>query len=307
MRSTAGAVLVLLGLCACLSAQESAIQIPLLDRSAKAAASGEAGAFLSGLDALGVNPAGLADAKREWNATYRAMPLDTSVNGMAIGVPIASIRTTLAVSYTALRSAGLERRDENGALQGEFRHEDQMAGLHAAAPFQWGPVAIDGGVSVKSIQSRIDRYSGSGLAVDAGLRHKFDGVPLTVAAAALNVGQGPQLLNERSALPTSYGLSAAYSPLPSVSLFGGGSYQPGTNVFNASVGGEVRVAHILALRGNYAGGTGAEGRAGLGQLVGGIGVYLGAFRLDYAFQPAGQDLAEAGAPATQHATLDWEF
>ena len=190
MRSTAGAVLVLLGLCACLSAQESAIQIPLLDRSAKAAASGEAGAFLSGLDALGVNPAGLADAKREWNATYRAMPLDTSVNGMAIGVPIASIRTTLAVSYTALRSAGLERRDENGALQGEFRHEDQMAGLHAAAPFQWGPVAIDGGVSVKSIQSRIDRYSGSGLAVDAGLRHKFDGVPLTVASTPVAAAAG---------------------------------------------------------------------------------------------------------------------
>lgn len=306
MRSIAGVVLVLLCLSARIFALESAIQIPLLDRSAKAAATGEGGAFLSGLDALGTNPAGLAGAPWTWNANYRSLPLDTSVNGLAFCFPVPSAHATVAFSYTSLRSAGLERRDTGGALQGEFRQEDQMVGLHVAGPLPLGDREMDAGASVKSIHSRIDQYNGSGMAFDLGLRYRFQGIPLTLAAAALNVGEGPKLLNERSALPTSYGVSASF-PTGPVTVFGGTAYQPGQDILNLSLGAETVIGHVLAFRGNYAGGTGAEGRTGWGQFVGGIGISIGKLKLDYAFQPAGQDLADAGAPATQHATLTFIF
>lgn len=299
--------MVFLCLGAPLGAKGSALSLPSLDRSAMAMASGEAGAFLSGLDALGTNPAGLSGAKREWNATYRQMPLDTNVSGTALSWPFASLRTTLAVSYTALRSADLERRSTTGEHAGTFQQEDQMIGLHVAHPFVFGEIEIVGGASVKGLQSRIDHYSGTGLAVDLGLRHTFHEVPLTLAASALNLGEGPKLLNERSALPTSFGISGTYQARTLIAVFGGASYQSGQDILNVSLGAEYRIGTIVAFRGHYAVGTGAEGNSGLGQLVGGIGVFLGNVRLDYAFQPAGEELSQAGAPATQHATLTLAF
>lgn len=300
-------ILIFLCLGAPLGARESAFSLPSLDRSAMAMASGEAGAYLSGLDALGTNPAGLSGAKREWNATYRQMPLDTNVSGTALSWPFASLRTTLAVSYSALRSADLERRTSTGDRAGTFQQEDQMMGLHGAHPFVLGGLEIVGGVSVKGIQSRVDHYSGTGLAVDLGLRHTFHGGPLTLAVSALNLGKGPKLLKERSALPTSFGISGTYQGRTPIAIFGGASYQSGQDISTISLGAEYRIGKIAAFRGHYAFGTGAEGNSGLGKMVGGIGVFLGNVRLDYAFQPAGEELSDAGAPATQHATLTLAF
>ncbi len=299
--------MVLLCLGAPLGARGSAFTLPSLDRSAMASASGEAGSLLSGLDALGSNPAGLHGTKREWNATYRQMPLETNVSGTSLSWPVASHRTTLAVSYTVLRSADLEGRTAAGERAGTFQQEDQMVGLHAAHPFVLGEMEIVGGASVKGIQSRIDRYSGSGLAVDFGLRHPLRDIPLTVAVSALNLGKGPKLIHERSALPTSFGISGTYQAGKPVAVFGGASYQSGQDILNVSLGAEYRIGSTMAFRGHYAAGTGAEGNSGLGQLVGGVGVYFGKVRLDYAFQPAGEELSQAGAPATQHATITLEF
>lgn len=290
-----------------MAAEKSALAIPSLDRTALSVATGEAGAFLSGLDSLGKNPAGLCGTTREWNATHRQMPLETSVSGTAIRLPLASFHSTLAVSYTVLRSANLEGRTAAGDRVGDFQQEDQMMGVHLARPFVVGGYEIEAGASVKGIHSRIDRYSGTGLAVDLGLRHHFKEIPLTVGVSELNMGEGPKLMNERSALPTSFGISASYAVAPSVFLFGGASYQSGQDILTFSAGGEYQIGHLFALRGNYAAGSGAEGNSGVGQLVGGFGVILGKCRLDYAFQPAGEELAQAGAPATQHATLTLDF
>ena len=297
----------LLCLGAPLGARDNALALPSLDRSALAMASGEAGSFLSGVDALGTNPAGLSGSTREWNATYRQMPLDTNVSGTALSWPIASLHTTLAMSYSALRSVDLERRTSAGERAGSFQQEDQMVGLHVAHPFVLGNREIAGGASVKGIQSRIDHYSGSGLAVDVGLRHTLHEAPLTLAVSVLNLGKGPKLLNERSALPTSFGISGTYKARTPFAVFGGASYQSGQDILNVSLGAEYRMGKTVAFRGHYAAGTGAEGQSGMGQLVGGIGVFLGNFRLDYAFQPAGEELSQAGAPATQHATMTVGF
>ncbi len=288
-------------------AKGSALTLPSLDHSAAAMASGEAGAYLSGLDAVGTNPAGLSGAPRQWNATYRQMPLETNVSGTAVSWPLESLRTAVAVSYTALRSADLERRTAAGERAGAFQQEDQMLGVHLAHPFVVGGREITGGAGVKGIHSRIDQYSGTGLAVDLGVRHRFQAVPLTLAVSALNLGKGPKLMAERTALPASFGLSGSYQAGPPIAVFGGASYQSGQDILNASLGAEYRIGTIMAFRGHYAAGTRAEGHSGVGQLVGGIGLFLGKVRLDYAFQPAGEELSQAGAPATQHATLTVEF
>jgi len=288
-------------------AKESTLALPSLDRSAMALASGEAGSFLSGLDSLGSNPAGLCGTKRAWNATHRQMPLETSLSGTAASWPLPRIQSTLAVSYTVLRSANLEGRSATGERLGNFQQEEQMLGFHMAHAFLLKGFDLEGGASVKGIQSRIDRYSGTGFAVDLGFRHRFHEIPLTMAASGLNLGEGPKLLNERTSLPTSVGVSATYEAVPSFSVFGGASYQSGQDLLNQSLGGEYRIGTLLALRGHYAAGSSAKENAGVGQLVGGIGVFIGRCRLDYAFQPAGEELSQAGAPATQHATLTLEF
>lgn len=290
-----------------LGAKESPLSLPSLDRSAMALASGEAGSFLAGLDSLGSNPAGLCGTKRAWNATHRQMPLETSLSGTALSWPLPKLESTLAVSYALLQSANLEGRTAMGERVGNFKQEDQMVGFHMARSFLLGGFEMEGGTSVKGIQSRIDRYSGTGFAVDLGLRHHFHGVPLTVAASTLNLGEGPKLLEKRSSLPTSFGVSATYAAVPSFSIFGGASYLSGQDTLNLSLGGEYRIGTILALRGHYAAGSSPKENAGVGQLVGGFGLLMGKCRLDYAFQPAGEELSQAGAPATQHATLTFEF
>lgn len=307
MRTLFRSLLALLCLNAPLSARTSALALPSLDRSAVAMASGEAGSFLTGLDALGTNPAGLYATRREWNATYRQMPLETNLSGTALCWPLLPIHTTLAVSYSALRSADMEGRTLSGERAGSFQQEDQMIGLHGAHRFFLGGMEILGGASVKAIQTRIDRYSGSGVALDVGVRAPFKLIPLTLAAAALNVGKGPKLIAERAELPTAYTLSGTYQIAPPFALVGGASFQPGQDISNVTVGGEYRVGSLLAFRGHYAAGTGSEGNEGVGQLVGGMGVYFGKIRLDYTFQPAGEELSDAGASATQHATLTLEF
>jgi hypothetical protein len=292
---------------AAVRAEKNSVVVPLLDRTACAAAAGEGTAALSGLDTLGANPAGLADSPRQWNANYRQLPLSTRLAATAVAWPVGRSRWTGGLSYSALSSEGLEKRDAAGLRGGEFRHEDQTAGIHLGGAVGMGNSSLDLGVGVKFLNSRIDRYSGSGTAFDAGARTRLSEIPLTVSVAFLNWGQGPQLMNERSPLPSSVGLSAAYQPSRSFSVFGGATHFPNERSFSLSGGAEFLIANALALRGSYTAGSDSEGNQGLGQLVGGFGVRFGNTRLDYAFQPAGEELSDAGVGATQHATLTYDF
>jgi hypothetical protein len=288
-------------------AEKNPVVFPFLDRTACAAVAGDGTAALSGLDALGANPAGLADAPRQWNANYRQLPLSTRLAATAIALPVGRSRWTGAMSYSSLSSEGLEKRDAAGVRGGEFRQEDQTAGLHLGGAVGMGRGSLDLGIGVKFLSSRIDRYGGSGMAFDAGARTRFSEIPLTVSAAVLNWGQGPQLLDERSPLPSSVGLAAAYQPSRSFSVFGGATHFSNGGSFSLSGGAEYFIANVLALRGSYTAGSDSDGNQGLGQLVGGFGVRFGNARLDYAFQPAGEELSDAGVGATQHATLTYEF
>lgn len=292
---------------AALRADQNPIVFPLLDRSASAAVAADGTAVLSGLDALSANPAGLAESPRQWNATYRQLPLSTRLAATSVAMPLGRSRWTGAVSYSALTSEGLEKRDAAGSRGGEFKQEDQSAGIHCGGAVGIGSGSLDLGASVKFLSSRIDRYSGSGLAFDVGVRTRLSHIPLTLSAAFLNGGQGPQLKDERSPLPTSVGLSASYHPSRALCVFGGATHQSTGNALSVSGGAEFWIANVLALRGSYTAGSDAEGNQGMGQLVGGFGVRFGQARLDYAFQPAGDELSDAGVGATQHATLTYEF
>lgn len=292
---------------AALRAEQNPMVFPLLDRTATAAVSGDGTAALSGLDALGANPAGLANSPRRWNATYRQLPLSTRLAATALALPLGRSRWTGAISYSTLESEGLEKRDASGIRGGEFRQEDQTAGVHLGGPIGQDNTSFDVGVGLKFMRSRIDRYSGSGTAIDAGVQKRFSLLPLTVCATLLNQGQGPQLLNKRSPLPSSAGISAVYRPTPSLALLGGATHLATGDSLSVSGGAEVWIKKIVVLRGSYTAGSDAEGAQGMGQLVGGFGVRFGRALLDYAFEPAGDDLSDAGVGATQHATLTYDF
>jgi hypothetical protein len=290
-------------------AGESSLPLPLLERSAASAALGAGGALLTGVDALGVNPAGFPSEKREFSAQYQQLPLDIGAGGARAGIPLKSLGVSLGVSYSMVRSGSLEKRSDSQEVVGSFSSQDQLVGIHLAGPLPMGGRRLGAGVSVKAMESKVDSYSGTGFAFDAGVKYRMERLPLSIAVAALNVGQGPTLKEEASDWPTSYDVTAAYELGKPLALVGGVSVWPNDDLTTVSVGAQYTLADRLILRGRYAVETGPEAVAGAGlsELAGGVGLRLGAGTLDYTFKPFSDDLADAGADGSHLATLTLRF
>lgn len=288
-------------------AGKGTLALPVLERSAASAALGDGAAHLSGVSALGTNPAGLQTNKKEFSTQFQQLPADVSVGGAAFAFPWISANVTLGMSYSSLRSDNLEKRSETGEAAGSFSHQDQMISLHASRPLRMGNSEMLSGVSAKLIQSRVDTYSGSGFAFDGGLRYGFKKHPLTLAATALNLGKGPELKEEASPLPTTYALSGSYRFQKHLTLVSTVSLLPNEHRSGFSLGAEYGVADRLALRGRYALASGQEGGTDIGDFAGGIGLRLGMGTLDYTFQPYTNDLQAVGASGSHRATLTLSF
>lgn len=281
--------------------------LPVLERSAASVAIGDgAAAFVSGVNALGVNPAGLTAEKREFSTQYQQFPLDVNLGGAAFVLPLGAGRFSLGASYSSLKSDNLEKRSDSGAEQGTFSHQDQILGLHLSFPIKFGAGDLSGGLSAKMIHSRVESYSGSGAAFDGGLRYGFKQIPLTLAATALNLGKGPQLKDAESPLPTSYALAGSYAVIKPLVLVGSAAILPKDDRSDLSLGVDYNVADRLALRGSYTLEAGsAKDEADLSGFAGGIGLTFGIGTFDYAFQPAAPGFDDAGG--SHHATLTLRF
>jgi hypothetical protein len=249
-----------------------------------------------GLDAVGVNPAGLALGARELNTQYQTLPAETSAGAVGVAVPVGKSGLVIGGSYLGLQSAGLEGRSSSGEATGSFSQQDQMAGLHVAKRMTGGLLA---GASVKALSSRVEGYRGTGYAMDFGASYGVGN--LTLSGAALNLGRGPKLQAEVSKLPTSYGLAGGYQMMKSLALVGGLKVESGS--VRGSVGAEYGVGDTLTLRGGYAL---AESLTGMDGLAGGIGLKLGNQSLDYVFQPYAEGV-ESGAAGSHRATLTLRF
>lgn len=290
----------------------STVLLPKLQQTAQVLAAGEGAAEIGGLNALGVNPAGMALARPEALFQFQQLPLDTHVAMLGAGFPIRffDASQSLAATYLELRSGGFEGRDDKGVKTGSFGIQDRLLGLHAAASFglleSWRPLEV--GFGYKFLMSRIQAYRATAHAFDVGARVKHSDIPVTLGLALRNFGKGPTFIDQESSLPSCVLISGAYRPADPVTLNLGVKRLLEEKSGEYSLGLEVRPHPVLVLRAHYALAAGASSGNGVHNLAGGVGFNL--FRglvLDYAFRPFDSSLREAGAVGTHRMTLTAPF
>lgn len=290
----------------------STVLLPKLQQTAQVLAAGEGAAEIGGINAVGVNPAALALTRPEALFQFQQLPLDTHVAMLGAGFPfrLFDASHSLAATYLELRSGGFEGRDEKGGKTGSFGIQDRLFGLHAASSLElleaWAPLEV--GFAYKFLSSRIQTYSATAHAFDAGVRVKHADIPLTLGAALRNFGKGPTFIDQESSLPSSILLSGAYRLAPPVTLNLGVKRLLVEKSGEYSLGLEVRPHPMLVLRTHYGLAAGAASGNGVHNLAGGLGFNL--FRgliMDYAFRPFDSSLREAGVIGTHRMTLTVPF
>jgi len=140
------------------------------------------------------------------------------------------------------------------------------------------------GLAVKYITEQIDTVTGSGFAFDLGLRYRI--LPqLTVAASALNIGSGIQLVSNEP-LPTVVDAGIAFSPVDEknhkLTLSSDAIYNIATNDQKLGFGGEYWFQNTFALRAGYLFNNIDPTDTGFSA---GAGVQFAFFQLDYALEP----------------------
>lgn len=230
------------------------------------------------------NPAGLAVLKkREFSGMHGQWLAGSNFDFLGLGGPVSS--GVLALSISGLTHPSLEERDETGRLLGGFNARDISLGLAYAG--SWRP-QLHGGLGVKYIQSQIGSDKGEGLALDLGTRYHALWAPLTIGLSLQNLGPGIRFINERTPLPLTAALGAAWHLLPGLALSADIKQYIYDKKTSVSLGTEYMALPSFALRGGYMLSnqktlTNASRDLGLG-----FGLQLLGSRLDYAFTPFGE-------------------
>jgi len=291
------------------SETKSTLVLPKLQRTAESYALGDGAAYLKGLNALGVNPAGLHSGQSEILTQYQQLPLDTDLTYLGFARPFSSLNSTLGFTYLALRSSHFDKRDENGKKLGEFDAQEQVIGFHFSKPLSLNTHNFDFGISAKVLRMSADVHSASAFAFDLGTRYAFRETPLSVGLSFLNIGKGPTLVHKESKLPTSLVLSGAYTLMDPMTLLASFTHGANDNKQEFSMGVQYWVGNIMALRGRYALLKGDESLSGgFHNVAGGFGIKLyKSHTLDYSFQPFASTLRATGAIGTHRITMTFRM
>lgn len=273
---------------------------------ARAEAVGNAASALAAdASAVYFNPAGLArmeatpkGLRRDVQIAHTLWFQDIGLTQMAYAQPFANRPGTWGVALTRLGVSGLERRSgETLKAEGEFGAEDLALAFAYGRKLE-GDLPLAVGASVKYIRQSIDVYSGTALALDAGLSWNQPGSKWTFAAGARNLGSGLAVGQESYPLPTSLHLGFAYT---APATFVGEVSFDREGRAQLSFGTEYHFTETFAFRGGYlhkgesAGNAVFDGKGGgfLPGVSAGFGVrFLDRIGLNYAFVPF-RDLGNA--------------
>lgn len=177
--------------------------------------------------------------------------------------------------------------NQTGAGLDSFGLRDLAVGAGYARRLPWSWLAA--GAAVKYLRESVDSTVAQTAAADLGVRADLDkaaGLPLCLGVAVQNLGRDPKWNSERSPLPTTLRLGAAWSPwrplVAAVDLV-----QARQGAFSTHVGLEWRALEAAALRVGWNG----QQDAGPG-ITAGIGVTWLRVSFDYAFVPYG-DLGDS--------------
>lgn len=283
-----------------LSARPSAASvIGELARSARGHALADGGALLNGIHALGENPGALATESAELLSQYQRLPLDTFFSMLAYAQPLGGSGATLAPSYATLQSRSLERRDSEGRRGGEFAHEEHLIGLHGAL----SSGALSLGAGARRLETRVGTFRSSAYGIDLGVRYRVTESRLTLGLSGMNLGSGPEpgsALTRR--LVAAAGADLA-GPLSVALAYG---YEPLARRGDVSLGTELRLGAVFALRAHYTVAAGSEG--GAQRAAGSLGFNpMPDLSLDYGFDPFPAPVRAAGETGAHRLTIAYRF
>ncbi len=204
--------------------------------------------------------------------------------------------------YSTLMSGNIEGYDNSGAYTSDFDTNSSSFSLVFARKFDQN---LSLGIGTKLISDKLDSYTASTVAFDAGVCYQLD-PDLAFGLSVLNVGSGLKYVSENTPLPTSYRAGVFYRALvlnDRVNFAADAvSDVDGTKFCG---GAEYWIKGMLALRAGY---NGTFPSVGFGLLV-------GLFEFDYAYI-ASDDLGAAhqfsisllfGAPEQRRAMIAEEI
>jgi hypothetical protein len=242
------------------------------------------------LQNLYTNPAGLGDMQHAYgNAGFFKHVLDINAGSLAYARPVSPVGV-IGLGVTFFDYGKFDRASEFGEKQGEFGASDILVTASAAHKIRPN---INGGVSLKFLNSTIDSYSASAIAADLGVLYHTGYQDWSVGAGVYNVGFATSaFLKEKDKLPTSYrlGVSAPLEHLPvRVSL--AADYSDKESIRGAG-GLEFTFSQYLQGRVGY-NSVGIDQRLGLNSdalagFSGGVGIHVKGISVDYALTSQGE-------------------
>ena len=256
-----------------------------------------AGSYLTmsdDLNALFINPAGMADIQQQnYSFNYTNYLLDINGGTAAYNRVIPKIGV-LTIGIVYMDFGAFDGTNNDAVSTGTTFSANSFAlvtGLSARLDEHFSY-----GVNAKYIFSKIEQYSASALALDFGLLYKapFE-QDLTFAVTLSNLGTNISYFkNEKESLPQSLriGVSKKLAHLPlEIALSLNDLNRSGKNFADYfkrfSAGGEFRVSEMLWLRAGYDydlySGLNSTENEKFGGISAGIGILWKTFRVDYSY------------------------
>ncbi len=294
MRRTLVMVLLVLAAASAIAANSAGttgFELFRTDGFARNSALGESQIAVGGdLQSLFSNPAGLGDMTRPMgNVGYFKHVLDINSGNLAYARPLPGIGV-LGLGLTYFDYGTFDRATEFGQKIGEFGASDFLVTASAAHQLYQD---VQGGISVKFLNSTIDSYSASAFAADVGFLYHTGFKGWDVGAGVFNAGYATSaFLKNKDKLPTSYrlGFSVPLEHLP-VRFSIAGDYMNKEGLRGAG-GLELTFSQYLQGRIGY-NSVGIDERVGtsrdaLAGFSAGLGIHLKSISLDYALTSQGE-------------------
>jgi hypothetical protein len=191
------------------------------------------------------------------------------------------------LSFTALHTGEIERRDVEGTYLGHFRFFDFAIQGSYAHRFS---SQLSGGVSFKALYEKIDEETATGFAVDFGALWNLPVDGLTLGACVQHLGTTMKFIEESFDLPLTMRAGLAYRLmipfLSDESVAAVEIQKPREDDVKAHFGIEMGLVEKLALRFGYR--TGYDNQ----NVTVGVGIPVDRYRLDYAYVPFYSDLGD---------------
>lgn len=229
------------------------------------------------VNALYWNPAGIARLEnREMTFSHNIWLEDTNYEYLGFVQPLGNYVVGAGVSY--LNIGAMDGWDVNNAPTGDFSAHSMAVALSV------GRVIDDKlslGLTLKTVQEKIETESASAFAVDAGGIYRL-GENSSAALVVQNLGTGMKFVKESAGLPMNIKIGGAHRMLEKKLVLSLDFNKYTDTRFRGNFGAEYGLAEMLALRLGYNGGN----DMGSG-LTCGFGYKISRINLDYAFVPYG--------------------